>query len=370
MRRRGPRRRTGLALLLLVASLVLGACTTSPDTAYAPDPEPVASPLSRPFAGARLAVDPDTAAARYQRTRAAPWLSAITGVPQARWLNGPRDLAAVPGYVTAARAQGALPVLVAYDIPDRSCDGFKEGAPSDDFGVAEPRPDSYAAFVRGLVRQLGGTRSVIVLEPDALSADCYTPARGAVLKQATLELERAGHYVYLDAGHAGWRSSGETAQRLLDAGVTTAEGFSLNVSSRATPASTARYGEEISELVGGRDYVVDVGRAGVSAAAPAGVDPGDWCNPPNQVLGPRPTTQGRPAEAPHLAATLWIKPPGESDGNFGPEIGNCHGETTPPGEFSPEQARTLIANDPTVPPGVRAALPGVRAALPAAPVGP
>ena len=334
--------RRALAALSLLAVAALSGCTSAVDIGAPTDPPPALAPPAHPFQGATLIVDPATAAARYQARNGAPWLSAITDEPTARWVNGPDDLPALASLADTARARRELPVLVAYDIPDRSCDGFREGAPTGGFDVARPSPDSYAAFVRGMISTLGTTRSVIVLEPDATSAECYTPARAAVLREATIELERAGHFVYLDAGHTGWRSSGETATRLMDSGVQYAEGFSLNVSNRAGLPETARYGEEVAELVGGRDYVVDVGRAGA-----AGLDPGDWCNPPGQALGPAPSTQVRSPAAPHLAATLWIKPPGESDGNFGPQIGNCHGETTPPGTFSPVQARALIANSST-----------------------
>jgi cellulase/cellobiase CelA1 len=67
-----------------------------------------------------------------------------------------------------------------------------------------------------------------------------------------------------------------------------------------------------------------------------------------------------PQRWPHLAAQLWIKLPGESDGNsqIFPQQ-NCHGETAAPGEFSPRQARALILNDPTQPDHV---LRAVRAA--------
>lgn len=353
LRRRARPVAVAVALLL---SVVLGACSSGPDVTPSPDPPRPMVAMQRPFDGATLPTDRDTAAARWQSSRGAPWLSAITRVPQARWVNGTADVASLPPFVDTARRQGALPVVVAYDIPDRSCDGFRAGAPYDDFALPDPRPDSYAAFIRGVIGALGSTRSVIVLEPDAVAADCYTPARAAVLKQATRELQRAGHHVYLDGGHDGWRSSGEMAMRLLDSGIADAEGFALNVSNRSPVSEATAYGEEISELVGGRDYVVDTGRNGAGTRTPdnpRGVEEGDWCNPPAQALGPRPSTTVRSPAAPHFAAALWIKPPGESDGDFGPEIGDCHGETVPPGEFSAEQARTLIENDPTTPSSIR-----------------
>ena len=66
---------------------------------------------------------------RPQAAHRADWLDPITSQPQARWLNGPKDLAAVPRLVTLARGRGQLPVFVAYYIPNRGCTDFKQSAP-------------------------------------------------------------------------------------------------------------------------------------------------------------------------------------------------------------------------------------------------
>jgi endoglucanase len=62
-------------------------------------------------------------------------------------------------------------------------------------------------------------------------------------------------------------------------------------------------------------FVIDTSRNGQGpwtppADHPAG-DPQDWCNPPDRGLGERPTANtGQPL----VDAYLWIKIPGESDG--------------------------------------------------------
>ena len=135
--------------------------------------------------------------------------------------------------------------------------------------------------------------------------------------------------------------------RLLRSGVEKAEGVSLNVSNRYPSWAVADFGEELSELVGARDYIIDTSRNGADGTAldPASLS-NDWCNRPDQALGVQEI--GTPDEQrwPHLAAQLWIKLPGESDGNAAvfPQQ-DCHGETALPGEFSPRQARELILND-------------------------
>jgi endoglucanase len=77
-------------------------------------------------------------------------------------------------------------------------------------------------------------------------------------------------------------------------------------------------------------YIPDRGGGLSGQGAPTG-------NPQRQALGQAPTTT---TSMPGLAALLWIKRPGESDGI-------CRGETTY--LFSPRQANRLTVNSPFVP---------------------
>ena len=72
-------------------------------------------------------------------------------------------------------------------------------------------------------------------------------------------------------------------------------------------------------------FVIDTGRNGQGPWSPPSDtvgDPQDWCNPPGRGLGYRPalcdTTSGAGTEScartPLLEANLWLKVPGESDG--------------------------------------------------------
>jgi endoglucanase len=134
----------------------------------------------------------------------------------------------------------------------------------------------------------------------------------------------------------GWRSTGEMAERLLRAGIQHAQGFSVNVANRQTTRQSYRWGRELSDLLGRRELVVDTSRNGLG---PPPDDPDrddEWCNPRRQALGRAPTTR---TTTPGLAALLWIKLPGESDGI-------CGGETDY--LFSPIQARRLTVNSPFV----------------------
>ena len=174
--------------------------------------------------------------------------------------------------------------------------------------------------------------------------------------------------VYLDGTHSGWLGVGDAADRLDRAGVARADGFFLNVSNYRTTSSSLKYGDWISQCLwfgtnaaeggwrlghfeqcasqyypsSGYDdttasdawyvenvtnaanppsgpgdlthFVVDTSRNGRGPwTPPAGLypDPQDWCNPPGRGLGIRPTTA---TGDPLADAFLWVKVPGESDG--------------------------------------------------------
>ncbi|WP_319460705.1 glycoside hydrolase family 6 protein [Micromonospora sp. RTP1Z1] len=314
----------------LAASLLvtLGGCAGD-DGSYAP--------LRHPFRGARLLVDADSPAAHWRRDHDAPWLDPIANTPQARWLTGPEEIPDLAGVLAAARRQGALPVVVIYHVPNLDCAG---GGARD--------ATAYARFIDQVVDALGDRRAAVILEPDAVAAECFDDARAKLLARAVRVLADAGHHVYLDAGHPRWNGPRETAERLRRAGVVRAEGFSVNVSNRQPTADSHRWGLAVSDLVGGREMVIDTSRTGLPAP------PDDqWCNATPQALGAPPTTA---PQLERVAALLWVKSPGESDGP-------CGRDEPAAGVFSPAQARALIADAPWLPASARQAARAATAPL-------
>ena len=191
--------------------------------------------------------------------------------------------------------------------------------------------------------------------------------RFAEMNSAVDRLEQQPNVnVYLDGTHAAWLGAGEAADRLLKAGVQKAQGFFLNVSNFQTTANSSTFGTWVSDCIsavtappastpwqlGHTDWcpsqyvgsVPDYGTANVNAvnasyatmlggASPTthfvidtsrnGQGPWlppspytaaqaqDWCNPPNRGLGLTPTANTGNAL---VAAYLWVKTPGQSDG--------------------------------------------------------
>ncbi len=219
--------------------------------------------------------------------------------------------------------------------------------------------------------------------------------------------------VYLDGTHSGWLNVGDITDRLLQAGVERADGFFLNASNyhftpnlvaygtwisscvalvtevqpgafgecgnqywnggpannwtgvamspfgewsadAADPAlDTAgvdsRYALQLGEVEATTHFVIDTSRNGQGPWDASGTGlavPEDWCNPPDRGLGLRPTTDtGNDL----VDAYLWIKIPGESDGQClrgtaGP-TDPVRGVVDPPaGAWFPDMAAELISD--------------------------
>ena len=205
--------------------------------------------------------------------------------------------------------------------------------------------------------------------------------RIAEVSDAATALEAQPHTsVYLDGTNSHWQAVGNITQRLLEAGVQHTQGFFLNVSNYQSDAAQATYGTWISDCIamstdpanwaygqendcasqyypatvddpstwalttawyqqnmGGAvattHFVVDSSRNGQGAnsmqeyaAAPydqsssvtAALFAGNWCNPSGAGLGVQPTAD---TGVPLLDAYLWIKTPGESDGQCDSALG-------------------------------------------------
>ncbi len=277
-----------------------------------------------------------------------------------------------------AAHQHAVPVIAVYDIPGRDCAQYSAGGALDQAsyeawingltkGIGQRKvvvilePDA-----------LGNMPSNCNLP---VSVYPFTDTeRLAEINYAVAALGTDGKAsVYLDGTHSAWQSVGTMTQRLLAAGVQNAQGFFLDVSNYQPTAELQDYGTWISDCiamvadpantfynnpgacasqyypatqsdfstwglttqwyaqnmgsaVATTHFVVDTSRNGdgpnnmqAYASAPYNQPPsvisalagGNWCNPPGAGLGLRPTSSTGVAL---LDAYLWVKVPGESDG--------------------------------------------------------
>ncbi len=233
----------------------------------------------------------------------------ILNQPSAVWLNG--DSYETDGFIrtiiTAATAKNQVPSFVLYNIVQRDCNSYSSGG-------AKSMAD-YKAWINRLGGVFKDTAAIVVIEPDALAMlNCVSGTQKAerleMIRYAANTLSKASPklLVYIDAGHPFWVNAEEMASRLRSAGVESARGFSINVSSYASTQDNVTYGTYLSNLLSGKHYVIDSSRNGNGRATN-----GEWCNPGGRALGQSgtifPGTKGT------LDAVLWIKFPGESDGN-------------------------------------------------------
>lgn len=347
MRNRGLRRRSELGLgtpslaplaLALSVSFVGGAGCGSSRGAAAPanalagstgTPEAGATPPlvpgANPFAGIAIYRTPysnaENAQHRLEKTNPAEaaLVAKIADQPQASWFgNWSGDIKTSAGnYVNAAERAGQLALLVAYNIPDRDCGQYSAGGAKDS--------GSYVEWIKGLAAGIGARRAVVVLEPDALGllTQCLTPPdqekRLELIRQAVVALKaQPGTSVYIDAGHSNWVPAPEMAERLKKAGVADARGFALNTSNFQKDEELLVFGKSVVAALGTDvHFVIDSSRNG-NGPAPLGNE--EWCNPEGRALGRAPTID---TGEPTLDAFLWLKRPGESDGECkgGPAAG-------------------------------------------------
>jgi endoglucanase len=313
--------------------------------------------------------------------------------------------------VSAAHAVDEVPVLVAYNLPFRDCaqysaggatsaaeytawvDGFAKGIGNKDAVVIlEPDGLGIIPWYTTINGQLEWCQPA--------EADVATAAseRFAMLNHAVDAFAALPNTaVYLDGTHSGWLGVGDITDRLIKAGVDRADGFFLNVSNYETTERQQKFGTWISDCIhldldswwqrewcGSQYYpanpadfstwtltdaaydqafadtgltrdpsaqahfVVDTSRNGVGPWTPAEVypDPQVWCNPLDRGLGLRPTTD---TGEELIDAYLWVKVPGESDGECfrgtgGPEDPARDMIDPPAGQWFVEMADELIEN--------------------------
>jgi endoglucanase len=303
--------------------------TTSVVTNTAPTVQNTVQKIST--SGATFYVNPDSPAAkqasewRSSRPSDASAMDILAAQPTAQWLGGwNSDVKAdVSKSMSAALLQGTIPEFVLYNIPQRDCGGYSAGGTS---------ANVYASWITSVAQGIGNNKAIVILEPDAISGmSCLSSTdqatRLSLLSSAIDTLKSTTKAsVYVDAGHSAWVDATAMAASLEKAGVAKADGFSLNVSNYQLTTSEINYGTQISSKINGKHFVIDTSRNGNGSN-------GEWCNPSGRAIGNRPTTATGNSL---IDAYLWLKVPGESDGN-------CNGGPNA-GQWWADKALELVKN--------------------------
>ena len=267
--------------------------------------------MKNPLTGIEFFKDPISPAARINDPRLSPIANASKGY----WYTGQYRKEKITGRVQRqiARHGSATPILVIYNIPNRDLGSYSKGG-------AQNAKD-YLRFIDEFIGGVGDSKPIIILEPDAL-ASCQNMkiakrmARIELIRQAVDRLSKTNAYVYIDIGNPEYINDPALAGDLLSrVGVCSCAGFSVNVSNFYSTDICEKYAVQVSRYCHDAHFVIDTSRNGVGH-----IDKTQWCNPPGRRLGTAPTTG---TNHPQCDAYLYIKPPGESDGecNGGPRAG-------------------------------------------------
>lgn len=315
-RRAWPRRSLIVAALLVAVVLVAALVGVGRLTITALE----AATAVAPAVGTRVLVSDTSKAAAATtaggdapETAAAEWLSRQ---PTTVWLTPETDPVdavedRISRLIDESRDQDATLSLAVYGLPDRDCGNFSAGGLD---------PDAYGEWTDRIGRALEeapDVRKVIVLEPDsiALASSCGSiDERMAHLRTAVDNLTGPDTWIYIDAGHSAWHPVEEMAELLRASGLLPlVRGVALNVSNYQDTVAEFAYAHALSDRLGGTHAIIDTSRNGAGAAG------AQWCNPSGRSVGSAGGSYGDGV----VDTNLWIKPPGESDGecNGGPPAG-------------------------------------------------
>ncbi|CAK4288779.1 unnamed protein product [Aphanomyces euteiches] len=239
------------------------------------------------------------AANQYPQLRTA--LNALKANPVATWYT---DLDEPSG-----ANLGGMQECCPYDCRVRFAQqGLGEGGFSN--GGNNKNTQQYTAWIQSLVNQVGKQEVIYVLEPDAVG---LTSTGGCGVKngyQNNLKIAlgllstNPNAHIYVDV--AAWASQSQAINILNDlkkAG--RLKGIAINTSNYVATSKLNSLCQTFSSGTGGLHCVFDTSRNYNGSPS------GEWCNARSGGVGAPPTTNtGNPLVDYHL----WIKVPGESDG--------------------------------------------------------
>ncbi|WP_405472809.1 glycoside hydrolase family 6 protein [Streptomyces canus] len=326
---RGARRatRARVSAAVLGAALLLAACSSSGDGNEEGEGDKAGAGITQqPKEADPFWVNPDGNAAKQVASYVksgkddeAEQIRKIAQQPTGEWIGPENPEQEARGFTEAADKAGRTALLVLYNIPHRDCGQYSQGGAADG--------NAYRTWIDGVAAGIGDRSATVILEPDAVlhlvdgctkdefHEERYDLLTGAIEKLKSLKNTK----VYLDAGNAGWGHPDQIFEPLKWAGVAKADGFSVNVSNFYSTKDSITYGKQLSAKVGNKHFVIDTSRNG-NGPYKDGDENERWCNPPGRALGETPTI--RTAD-PLVDAYLWVKRPGESDGECkgGPQAG-------------------------------------------------
>ncbi|RHY64550.1 hypothetical protein DYB34_006976 [Aphanomyces astaci] len=204
-----------------------------------------------------------------------------------------------------AQCQGDIPSIVIYGLPDKDCGdgGFSQSGDNKN-------ADMYRTWIQTLVGQVGQRQVIYVLEPDAVG---LVAAGGCGVQKGYLQnlkvavgllASNANAHIYVDV--ASWADQNQAVNALVE--LKTAgrlNGIAINTANYRPTSELNDLCQSYSTATGGLHCVLDVSRNF------NGSPQNEWCNARSAGMGSPPTDA---TNHPLVDYHLWIKVPGESDG--------------------------------------------------------
>lgn len=308
---------------VVIAVVALGGRAPEPP---GPGTVVVASDLSKATDAAARAADgsPEQHAAQF-----------LSEQPTAVWLTPEGDPVDAVGERIAhlaaeARGQSGRVAVVVYGLPERDCGGQSAGGLDDDAYI------EWTHAIGDALQNAADVSPIVILEPDslALAPECGNVAeRVGQLGAAVDALASEATWIYLDGGHSDWLPADRMAGLIEEVDAASdgrIRGFATNVSNFMPTDDEVTYAHDVAGRLEGMHALIDTSRNGAGSN-------GEWCNPPDRLVGEPGGTIGDDV----VDTNLWVKPPGESDGecNGGPVAGRWWPEA------AIELTRDVIASD-------------------------
>ncbi|CAI5461459.1 unnamed protein product [Closterium sp. Yama58-4] len=288
-------------------------------------------------------------------TEDAPYFASVAQYPTAVWLDSMKKVNNIQGHLDNAAAQAGgkaiLVQFVIYDLPGRDCNAWSSNGDIPKGGLDTYKTNYIDVAVSRLKKKAANVRLSIVIEPDSLpniainlgSNRCDSTTEKEYTEGVAYAIASLSQIpdttLYLDSGSGGWLVLALAWQMSPNAKI---RGFASNVAnynplySFRCPASekcplvknkstgemnydgnpcidenrfTSRMNAYLGALGLPTRWIVDTSRSGLGGIRKRW---GSWCNVKGAGIGPRP--RANPPGAPQADALVWIKPPGESDG--------------------------------------------------------
>ncbi|CAH0479868.1 unnamed protein product [Peronospora belbahrii] len=202
--------------------------------------------------------------------------------------------------------------IVVYGIPNKDC------AAGLSSGGSVTSTSTYQAFLKELTDAVGDRKVLYVVEPDALGLLTQDGSCGAGagylenLKVAVAALSaNTNAQLYVDTGYwtlANADSASKVATFMKDIGGSgRVKGVTINTSNYRSTDECATYCTNFQTAMGSTDMTCIIDTSRNYKGAPTS----DWCNVATAGIGKPPSSE---TGVSNLDYFMWIKPPGESDG--------------------------------------------------------